>query len=53
MILKTPVLKAGDILINDRGFICRELINRLKKVHLTAILIGIITIGLNCTEILY
>ncbi|NLZ53417.1 MAG: transposase [Thermoanaerobacteraceae bacterium] len=31
MILKSKVLKAGDILINDRGFISRELLNQLKR----------------------
>lgn len=30
MLRTTPVLKAGDILINDRGFMSRELINYLK-----------------------
>ena len=30
MLLTTPVLKYGDILINDRGFLSREMINRLK-----------------------
>lgn len=30
MILKSKVLKRGDILINDRGFISRELLNTLK-----------------------
>ena len=30
MIRTSPVLKEGDILINDRGFISRELINYLK-----------------------
>jgi hypothetical protein len=31
MLLTTPVLKRGDILINDRGFLSREMINRLKR----------------------
>ena len=31
MLLTTPVLKRGDILINDRGFISREMINQLKN----------------------
>ncbi|QIB28099.1 transposase [Caloranaerobacter azorensis] len=31
LILKSKVLKEGDILINDRGFISREIINKLKK----------------------
>ncbi|MBR4027463.1 MAG: transposase [Lachnospiraceae bacterium] len=30
MIKTTPMLKSGDILINDRGFISRDLINYLK-----------------------
>lgn len=30
MLLTTPAFKPGDILINDRGFISRELINHLK-----------------------
>lgn len=30
MLMTSPVLKSGDILINDRGFISRELINYLK-----------------------
>lgn len=30
MLKTTPVLKPGDILINDRGFISRELLNYLK-----------------------
>lgn len=30
MVMNSKVLKAGDILINDRGFISRELINYLK-----------------------
>jgi len=30
MILKSKILKPGDILINDRGFISRELLNELK-----------------------
>lgn len=30
MVKTTPVLKPGDILINDRGFISRELLNYLK-----------------------
>jgi len=31
MVLKSKVLKSGDILINDRGFISRELLNQLKR----------------------
>lgn len=31
MVLKSRVLKPGDILINDRGFISRELLNQLKQ----------------------
>ncbi|WP_073194348.1 hypothetical protein [Caloranaerobacter azorensis] len=31
LILKSKVLKEGDILINDRGFISREIVNKLKK----------------------
>jgi len=31
MVLTSKVLKPGDILINDRGFISRELINQLKQ----------------------
>ena len=30
MLRTTPVLQPGDILINDRGFISRELLNYLK-----------------------
>lgn len=30
MLKTTPILKTGDILINDRGFISRELLNYLK-----------------------
>jgi hypothetical protein len=30
MILKSPMLKAHDILINDRGFLSREILNELK-----------------------
>ena len=30
MLLTSPMLKSGDILINDRGFLSRELINYLK-----------------------
>lgn len=30
MVMNSPVLKPGDILINDRGFISRELMNYLK-----------------------
>ncbi len=30
MLKTTPVLKSGDVLINDRGFLSRELINYLK-----------------------
>lgn len=31
MIRTTPMLKPGDILINDRGFLSRDLINHLKE----------------------
>lgn len=31
MVLKSKMLKPGDILINDRGFISRELMNQLKQ----------------------
>jgi hypothetical protein len=31
MILKSPALKPGDILINDRGFLSREVMNALKS----------------------
>ncbi|AEE96677.1 transposase [Mahella australiensis] len=31
MILNSKMLKPGDILINDRGFISRELLNKLKR----------------------
>jgi hypothetical protein len=31
MILGSPVLKPGDCLINDRGFLSREIINKLKS----------------------
>ena len=31
MVKTSPVLKPGDILINDRGFLSRELINYLKS----------------------
>jgi hypothetical protein len=31
MILTSTVLKAGDILINDRGFLSREVMNKLKR----------------------
>ncbi|ADL42645.1 transposase IS4 family protein [Caldicellulosiruptor obsidiansis OB47] len=31
MVLKSKMLKFGDILINDRGFISRELMNQLKQ----------------------
>jgi hypothetical protein len=31
MLLTSPVLKPGDIIINDRGFLSRELMNRLKR----------------------
>lgn len=31
MLINSPVLKSGDILINDRGFLSREIINYLKK----------------------
>lgn len=30
MILNSPMLKSGDILINDRGFLSRDMINYLK-----------------------
>jgi hypothetical protein len=30
MILTTPVLKPGDILINDRGFLSRDILNEVK-----------------------
>ena len=30
MILNSPVLKPGDILINDRGFLSRDVLNELK-----------------------
>ena len=30
MLKTTPMLKSGDILINDRGFLSREMINHLK-----------------------
>lgn len=30
MLMTSPVLKSGDILINDRGFISRDIINYLK-----------------------
>mgnify|MGYP000522574535 FL=1 len=30
MVRTSPVLKPGDILINDRGFMSRELMNFLK-----------------------
>lgn len=30
MLMTSPILKSGDILINDRGFISRDLINYLK-----------------------
>lgn len=30
MLLKSPVLKRGDILINDRGFLSRDVMNTLK-----------------------
>ena len=30
MIMTSPVLKSGDILINDRGFLSRDIINYLK-----------------------
>lgn len=33
MLYTTPVLKPGDILINDRGFLSRQLINYLKTVR--------------------
>ena len=33
MLRTTPVLKPGDILINDRGFLSRNLINYLKSVR--------------------
>lgn len=31
MVLKCKMLKPGDLLINDRGFISREVINQLKR----------------------
>lgn len=31
MIMTSPVLKSGDILINDRGFLSRDIINYLKE----------------------
>jgi hypothetical protein len=31
MILESPMLKAGEVLINDRGFLSREILNRLKR----------------------
>ncbi|MDR2864253.1 MAG: hypothetical protein LBV68_01420 [Spirochaetaceae bacterium] len=31
MILKSPTLKSGDILINDRGFLSREVMNKLDN----------------------
>jgi hypothetical protein len=31
MVLGSRMLKAGDLLINDRGFLSRELVNRLKR----------------------
>jgi hypothetical protein len=31
MVLGSGMLKAGDLLINDRGFLSRELVNRLKR----------------------
>ena len=31
ILLRSPVLKPGDILINDRGFISRDMLNRLKS----------------------
>jgi len=33
MIFKSPVLKQGDTLINDRGFLSRDIINQLKTVR--------------------
>lgn len=33
MILTSPVLKNGDILINDRGFLSRDIINYLKAIR--------------------
>jgi hypothetical protein len=30
ILLKSPVLKPGDVLINDRGFLSREVLNELK-----------------------
>ncbi|CRF28895.1 Transposase [Mycobacterium tuberculosis] len=30
MLLKSPLLKSGDILINDRGFLSRDVMNTLK-----------------------
>ena len=34
IILKSPVLKPGDVLINDRGFLSREVLNELKAKRL-------------------
>jgi hypothetical protein len=31
MVLGSGMLKAGDILINGRGFLSRDLVNRLKR----------------------
>jgi hypothetical protein len=31
MILGSGMLKAGDLLINDRGFLSRDMVNRLKR----------------------
>jgi hypothetical protein len=31
MILNSPMLKPGDILVNDRGFLSRDLLNELKS----------------------
>ena len=38
MLRTTPMLKPGDILINDRGFLSRNLINYLKTVTIIAII---------------
>jgi hypothetical protein len=34
ILLKSPVLKPGDVLINDRGFLSREVLNELKAKRL-------------------
>jgi hypothetical protein len=33
MILTSPQLKPGDVLINDRGFVSRDILNELKRVR--------------------